>query len=290
MEGIKIGSQRTLQEPFGGYYYCCCDPGNGCSHNMRGGSIIYNVLGPLPTASPTSKPTTATQSSNSLACIQAVINVTTDNYPGETSWTLRNNCGSAYVVENSTVYSIVNKTHSNDYCLPPAEYIFSITDAFGDGICCSEGLGSFSVKYEGDIVASGGDFGSSYSKTFGYCPDGQSPTLSPTIDPDQPPCNQTAIKVDILTDQFPDEIFWTLTNNCGNGYELLSPEYNASETSQKNYYCLPSAEYTFLIEDTYGDGICCSAGFGSYSVMYEGATVASGGDYGSSANTTFGNC
>mmetsp|Transcript_1665 Transcript_1665/g.3554 ORF Transcript_1665/g.3554 Transcript_1665/m.3554 type:complete len:183 (+) Transcript_1665:64-612(+) len=109
------------------------------------------------------------------------------------------------------------------------------------------------------------------------------------------PCAQNAIelseiKVDILTDGYPGEISWTLTNNCGIPYTTSSPVYSTESTSFSDKYCLPSGEYTFLIRDTYGDGICCDCGRGSYSVKYEGDIVASGGAFGESDTETFGEC
>ena len=35
--------------------------------------------------------------------------------------------------------------------------------------------------------------------------------------------------------------------------------------------------YRFTINDSYGDGICCSYGNGSYSVSYDGVVMGSGG-------------
>merc|ERR1712207_6192 len=49
-------------------------------------------------------------------------------------------------------------------------------------------------------------------------------------------------------------------------------------------------EYTFTISDTYGDGICCSYGNGSYSLIVDGSLVKSGGQFASSDDYTFGSC
>ena len=43
----------------------------------------------------------------------------------------------------------------------------------------------------------------------------------------------------------------------------------------------------FTIYDSFGDGICCSAGFGSYTVAY-GSESQTGGDFGSSESTVLG--
>merc|ERR1711862_603965 len=56
----------------------------------------------------------------------------------------------------------------------------TITDAYGDGICCSYGNGGYSVKVDDKEVASGGDFASSETKTFDV---GSSTPTTPTTAP-----------------------------------------------------------------------------------------------------------
>ena len=49
--------------------------------------------------------------------------------------------------------------------------------------------------------------------------------------------------------------------------------------------------YDFMIFDSYGDGICCAWGNGSYSVTYNGSVVASGGSFTFSETTSsIGSC
>lgn len=60
------------------------------------------------------------------------------------------------------------------------------------GICCSYGSGSYEVKLDGVVKASGGEFGSSETKTFGSCstqPPTNPPTstLPPTMAPSKAP-------------------------------------------------------------------------------------------------------
>lgn len=50
------------------------------------------------------------------------------------------------------------------------------------------------------------------------------------------------------------------------------------------------AEYSFVISDSSGDGICCGKGQGKYEVFYNGVIFVNGGDFESSEETTFGNC
>lgn len=51
-------------------------------------------------------------------------------------------------------------------------------------------------------------------------------------------------------------------------------------------YC-PGVYYNFTINDSFGDGICCAYGEGSYTVTVDGVVVATGGDYGDSETTLF---
>jgi len=53
--------------------------------------------------------------------------------------------------------------------------------------------------------------------------------------------------------------------------------------------CAPPAKYTFVISDTYGDGICCGYGEGSYIVEYKGDKFE-GSQFQSEASHTFGSC
>ena len=63
---------------------------------------------------------------------------------------------------------------------------------------------------------------------------------------------------------------------------------STGETCTYEYCVAATCGYTFTITDTYGDGICCFVGNGSYSVTYAGVEFAQGGDYGVSEETSFG--
>merc|ERR1712207_109540 len=74
------------------------------------------------------------------------------------------------------------------------EYTFTISDTYGDGICCSYGNGSYSLIVDGSLVKSGGQFASSDDYTFGSCsgepPVTQNPTSQPTELPTKNPTPQ----------------------------------------------------------------------------------------------------
>ena len=103
---------------------------------------------------------------NDPTCFSGTItlNLTTDNYGSETSWTLTNS--SNVVVESGDNYAN-NQNYTFQWNLPDDDYTFNIYDDYGDGICCSYGSGSYSiVDANGDVVVSGGAFSSNESTDF----------------------------------------------------------------------------------------------------------------------------
>lgn len=94
------------------------------------------------------------------------LSITFDNYPEETSWTLRN-------ASNTTVASGGTYGSQGDgstlvipLCIADGCYTFTITDAYGDGMCCSYGNGSYTLTGPSGTLASGGTFTTSQSTNF----------------------------------------------------------------------------------------------------------------------------
>jgi len=111
------------------------------------------------------------------------------------------------------------------------------------------------------------------------------PTPAPT------PCAGSTVIVKITTDNYPQETSWTLTNECTNELEASRPQgsYGSTGTFEQEE-CVPPGEYTFVISDSFGDGLCCSFGIGSYEVLYDEESVGSGDVFLSSEEVTFGGC
>jgi len=109
----------------------------------------------------------------------SMLELTTDNYPGETAWDIKNSSGDEKY--NGSGYSDANTLHSIDMCLASDEYTFSITDAYGDGICCSYGNGGYVIKVDDTEVVNGGDFGDSTTETFTV--NGSPPATAPVVSP-----------------------------------------------------------------------------------------------------------
>lgn len=98
----------------------------------------------------------------------------------------------------------------------------------------------------------------------------------------QCPAGQVQVEVSIVADNFPGETTWRITNTAGD--ILLSGGVSGGTT------CLPeSLCFTFTIFDSFGDGICCGHGQGSYTVRVNGAIVAQGGEFTYSEQSTI-NC
>lgn len=82
---------------------------------------------------------------------EVIIHIVPDNYPQETSWLLQNQAGDTLAtgLANSDTLCVPNNS-----CL-----VFTIKDSYGDGICCAYGNGSYQVRVNGTVQASGGNFG-----------------------------------------------------------------------------------------------------------------------------------
>lgn len=98
-------------------------------------------------------------------------------------------------------------------------------------------------------------------------------------------CSDNSTAVALTTDNYGSETSWQITNSqsaivaSGSGY--------ANNSSYSETLCLVDGSYLFTINDTYGDGICCTVGSGQYSVVFNGATLASGGSFGASESSSF---
>ncbi len=95
------------------------------------------------------------------------LDLETDNFGSETSWMLTDTKGNQLAAggpyDDNTLYSI-------SFCLPYGNYQFTILDAWGDGICCLEGDGYYTLTdlVTNQVICSGGEFGSSERTDFSF--------------------------------------------------------------------------------------------------------------------------
>lgn len=101
-------------------------------------------------------------------CVATSLSLTFDNYPEETSWTIKNSAGSTVASGGTYASQADGSTLVINECLDAGCYTFTINDTYGDGICCAYGNGSYTLSNTatGTTLASGGSFGSSETKSF----------------------------------------------------------------------------------------------------------------------------
>lgn len=97
--------------------------------------------------------------------------------------------------------------------------------------------------------------------------------------------NTTQIQLILLTDDWSAETSWDFKDSNGTVLYSGGP-YNGTTDDfslfSETFNVASDECYTFTIYDSYGDGICCESGNGSYELRtFEGTTFASGGDFAS---------
>ena len=97
----------------------------------------------------------------------------------------------------------------------------------------------------------------------------------------------TDVTLTIVLDDYPEETSWEIRDGAtvvasGGTYGSQADRSTVVEVASLAAGC-----YDFVISDTYGDGICCTYGPGSYNLTDGSTTLASGGSFGSSETTSF---
>lgn len=112
------------------------------------------------------------------------------------------------------------------------------------------------------------------------------------------PVSEMIIEVEIVTDNYGYEIYWELLDDNGsvvdsggnsnvgpNGGGLATASsgdpgaYGDNQTIIESINLNDVGCHTFRIVDSWGDGICCQYGNGSYSIISDGTTLYAGGEF-----------
>ena len=211
-----------------------------------------------------------------MAQKQAVIHVTTDNYPSETYWTLFADSLYGDTICNvlAGYYTSPNTTYTDTCYINDSitDITFLMRDTYGDGM-----NGSYYVSICGDTVVNYPN----PSFQSGIYSNRQVPQCLPPPPPPPPgPCVPTLVNINL--DQYPEETSWDIKDSLGNVLFSGGPYTNAPDYEpQFKFKCLPPGELTFTIYDLYGDGLEGSlwgGQNGSYYVMQCGDTVVWGSD------------
>lgn len=107
--------------------------------------------------------------------------------------------------------------------------------------------------------------------------------FSPTAITESATCSTTTLS--LMTDNYGSETSWQITDSQST--IVASGSNYSNNSSFSEITCLNEGQYTFTINDTFGDGICCNVGSGSYSLSVDGNEVANGGEFNSSETTNF---
>lgn len=100
----------------------------------------------------------------------------------------------------------------------------------------------------------------------------------------------TTVSLSITFDNYPEETSWEIQNDSGQIVTSGGPYGSQADGSTININTvLPTGCYSLIIKDSYGDGICCGYGSGSYTLTdtTTNQVLASGGSFNSSDTTSF---
>ena len=200
----------------------------------------------------------------------------TDRYPKESSWNIVDTCDDYKVVMSGGNYDEAFQTYKESAILPPSKYRLTVTDAFGDGMCCKQGDGSFHATYDSEVVAEGGAFGKTSSHTWGSCdaaPITDAPTAAPTS------CEITyELTISKLANIDPLWKFVFDENPAIIAAAISSGDsWSGSTFTQRG--CLPDNCYDFTIENA-----------ASYSLKIDDSEVVTASKFTATETTLFGTC
>jgi trypsin len=187
---------------------------------------------------------------------EVVIEVKYDDFPEETGWTLRDSAGTLIAGESTGSFSTESGTVSKTASVADGTYTFEITDAYGDGFCCSYGNGEFKITVNGEPVVTGsnGDFEGVIVKTFDVV--GSNNGSAPAV---------VDYRLDVTYDEYPYETSWSLQSRTTNAVVAASDFYEVTESGfflSESVDLVPGDEYQLVILDSAGDGMCCAFGEG----------------------------
>ncbi len=96
------------------------------------------------------------------------LDLTLDDYGTDITWELSNDAGSLLYEGGPYADGDAGELVQVDFCLTNGCYIFTINDAFGDGICCNEGDGQYTIHAPDLLifVESDGQYGEGEEQTF----------------------------------------------------------------------------------------------------------------------------
>jgi len=194
-----------------------------------------------------------------------------DSYPGDVAWDVSDATGGTTLAFGGGYdQSLANGSLVVPFELTPDDYLFSISDSYGDGICCNEGAGSYTLS-AGSLLL--------YSSDGQY---GAGETIAFTL--------PNFFELQFAFDSYPGDIAWDITEASSGTSVASGGSYDpslAGTTFGIPLFIDPS-DYIFSISDSYGDGICCNEGAGGYSLLFNSSVLyESNGQFGAGESIAF---
>jgi hypothetical protein len=212
---------------------------------------------PSPTPPPPPPPPPAPSPSPPAAGSSRVqVIVKHDDWPEETGWTLEDSNGNTLLVQPQGSFDLDFGEVSREKDVPDGNYVFRITDEFGDGLCCAEGDGFYKVLVNGVLILEGGSFTSQKVLDFAVG--------EPVVD--EPVVSSVDYLLEIKYDRFPTETSWYLERADGTFIAGLGANSEGTRYAKRVYLIgaglVPGEDTILVLGDSFGDGFCCSNGQG----------------------------
>ena len=172
-------------------------------------------------------------------------------------------------------------------------------NAYMLGVCADQGC-HYETGGNGSAYCSGQNYWNCMQAQCGVDPPTPSPVpptpapVVPTPAPVPPtaapvnPC-PVVVTVEIITDNYPWETTWTVTDSMGELKGSGGPyEASGTGTLETTQVCVDDENVSFNIADSYGDGICCGYGEGSYKVSVGTKVIEANGQFAYGQSSFFG--
>ena len=230
-----------------------------------------------PTFSPTSPPTTSFPSSSPSEAptfpdpcedglVQIQMTIVEDRYGTETSWEVRTDdvvdTPAELVLQGGPYTQNTYRTVEESICVDPSQcYEATIFDTYGDGLCCTEGQGSYRLVFGGRVIADSGGIEADFEQVkfqFGNCTEGTDGSeQGDEEEGETEPCADLVLT--IKTDEYGYDTSYTLQQRTVDGTApfiwSIQPGSLLSSATYEESVCLPLDKcYELGIYDSFGDG------------------------------------
>ncbi|KAL3940443.1 MAG: hypothetical protein SGBAC_005027 [Bacillariaceae sp.] len=206
--------------------------------------------GPPSTSPPTQNPTVE----GTLRCFapKMRIQIQLDDYAEETRWELWQTDPPQIVSQGGNYEN--NELIEEEHCLADdGVHYLKFFDDFGDGFCCGKGFGYYKVWYNNQLL---------------YHNNGETKAETEVEISPQMVCLDVFFHLTLETDRFGVETTWELTDDANNVVGKGGPYPGEFRFVEESICATSFGSYTFTMNDSFGDGMCCAGGQGGGFKLY----------------------